>query len=121
MTDISSYIDVHLSEAIGQLGEYVALKFIRDIKPEVGSDPDVKREQQERVLDLLQEARATLRLRHEHIIGVRDIGRIEQQFYIAMDYIDGRTLADQIRISQKRGRPMKHNLDFRICMDKGIR
>ena len=86
------------------LGEYVALKFIRELKDEDGAEPETKRNRQERILDLLQEARATLRLRHEHIVGVRDIGRIDDQFFIAMDYIDGRTLADLIRQSQARGR-----------------
>src|SRR5207237_980045 len=51
------------------------------------------------------EARAALRLRHEHIVAVRDIGRIDQQFYIAMDFIEGRTLAEHIHSAQSRGLP----------------
>jgi serine/threonine protein kinase len=86
------------------LGEYVALKFIRELRhsPEVGTD--IKKLRQEQVLDLLQEARAALRLRHEHIVAVRDLGRIEQQFYIAMDYVEGKTLAEHIRASHARSR-----------------
>ncbi|HUR39178.1 MAG TPA: serine/threonine-protein kinase, partial [Planctomycetota bacterium] len=66
---------------------------------------EAKRQRQEQILDLLQEARAALRLRHEHIVAVRDIGRIDQQFYIAMDFIEGRTLAEHIHSSQSRGLP----------------
>lgn len=84
------------------LAEYVALKFVRDPGPAAGSDREARRAREERILDLLQEARAALRLRHEHIVAVRDLGRVEQQFYIAMDYIEGRTLADDIRESQRR-------------------
>jgi len=86
------------------LGEYVALKFIRELRSVAESKADAKKLRQEQILDLLQEARAALRLRHEHIVAVRDIGRIEQQFYIAMDFIEGRTLADHIRGAQARGK-----------------
>lgn len=86
------------------LGEYVALKFIRELRQVPDSAAESKRMRQEQILDLLQEARAALRLRHEHIVAVRDLGRIEQQYYIAMDYVEGRTLAEHIRDSQARGR-----------------
>ena len=89
------------------LADYVALKFIREQAQNriVPGSVEARRQRQEQILDLLQEARAALRLRHEHIIAVRDIGRIEQQFYIAMDFIEGRTLAEHIHSSQSRGLP----------------
>ncbi len=86
------------------LGEYVALKFIREAKAGAEQGEETQKLRREQILDLLQEARAALRLRHEHIVAVRDLGRIEQQFYIAMDYVEGRTLADHIRSSHGRGR-----------------
>ncbi len=86
------------------LGEYVALKFIRELRQATDSAVESRRLRQEQILDLLQEARAALRLRHEHIVAVRDLGRIEQQYYIAMDYVEGRTLAEHLRDSQARGR-----------------
>ncbi len=85
------------------LAEYVALKFVRDPGPAAGSDREARRAREERILDLLQEARAALRLRHEHIVPVRDLGRVDQQFYIAMDYVEGRTLADDVREAHRRG------------------
>lgn len=89
------------------LADYVALKFIREQahNKKLPGSVEAKRQRQEQILDLLQEARAALRLRHEHIVAVRDIGRIEQQFYIAMDFIEGRTLAEHIHSSQSRGLP----------------
>jgi serine/threonine protein kinase len=86
------------------LGEYVALKFIRELRQEPESKAEVRKLKQEQILDLLQEARAALRLRPEHIVAVRDLGRIDQQFYIAMDYVEGRTLAEHIRAAQARGK-----------------
>lgn len=84
-------------------GEYVALKFIREQPHTTDSAIAARRLRQEQIVDLLQEARASLRLRHEHIVAVRDIGRLGQQYYIAMEYVEGRTLAEHIRAAQSRG------------------
>ena len=84
-------------------GEYVALKFIREQPYAADSGVAARRLRQEQIVDLLQEARASLRLRHEHIVAVRDIGRLGTQYYIAMEYVEGRTLADHIRSAQERG------------------
>jgi serine/threonine protein kinase len=86
------------------LGEYVALKFIRMPRGMAGDTQVMMRQRQTKVLDLLQEARAAVRLRHPHIIPIRDVGEINQQFYISMDFIEGETLADRIRAAQARGR-----------------
>ncbi len=85
------------------VGEYVALKFIREQRHAAGSTVAARRMRQEQIMDLLQEARASLRLRHQNIIAVRDIGKIGEQYYIAMEYVEGRTLADHIRDAQGRG------------------
>lgn len=88
------------------LADFVALKFIREQhNRKVPGSAEARRQRQEQILDLLQEARAALRLRHDHIVAVRDIGRIDQQFYIAMDYIEGRTLAEHVHSAQSRGLP----------------
>ncbi len=89
------------------LADYVALKFIREqgVNKKLAGSREALKLRQEQILDLLQEARAALRLRHEHIVAVHDLGRIDQQFYIAMDFIEGRTLAEHIHESQGRGLP----------------
>jgi serine/threonine protein kinase len=89
------------------LADFVALKFIREQQGnrKLPGSAEARKQRQEQILDLLQEARAALRLRHEHIVAVRDIGRIDQQFYIAMDFIEGRTLAEHIHSAQSRGLP----------------
>jgi serine/threonine protein kinase len=88
------------------LADFVALKFIREQhNRKLPGSIEARKQRQEQILDLLQEARAALRLRHEHIVAVRDIGRIDQQFYIAMDFIEGRTLAEHVHSAQSRGLP----------------
>ncbi len=83
------------------LGEYVALKFIREWSRPGDRETAVRRA---RISDLLHEARAAMRLRHQHIVPLRDVGRIEDQFFIAMDYIEGETLAVHLREAQAQGR-----------------
>jgi serine/threonine protein kinase len=87
------------------LGEYVALKFIREPKSVGGTDSEETRKlRRAQILDLVQEARAALKLRHPNIIPLRDVGETNGQYYISMDYLEGETLADHIRSAQARGR-----------------
>lgn len=86
------------------MGEYVALKFLKDEAEDTDTLEDSRRQRQAQILDLLQEARAALRLRHEHIVAIRDVGRVDRHFYICMEYVEGDTLADHIRAAQMRGR-----------------
>ena len=42
------------------------------------------------------EAKAAARLHHSNIVHIHDVGQVQGQDYFAMEYIDGRSLADQI-------------------------
>ena len=46
-----------------------------------------------------REAQAAAGLNHPNIVGVYDWGRVNNTYYIAMEYVNGRTLADIIRQS----------------------
>jgi serine/threonine-protein kinase len=45
----------------------------------------------------LREARAAANLRHDNIITIYDVGEHDRQPFMAMEYVDGRTLSDVIR------------------------
>ncbi|EPX55259.1 hypothetical protein D187_009466 [Cystobacter fuscus DSM 2262] len=62
-----------------RLGRVVALKFIR------GADPD-------KVMRLLQEARAQARIDHPHVCKVYEVGEVGAKAYIAMQLIGGEGL-----------------------------
>jgi serine/threonine-protein kinase len=44
-----------------------------------------------------REARATAKVTHTNVIGVFDVGEVEGQYYFAMEYIGGCTLAEQMQ------------------------
>jgi len=44
----------------------------------------------------LREARAAAQLRHPHIVGIHDIGQLENAHYIVTDFVAGRTLRQRL-------------------------
>lgn len=77
-----------------ELDRKVALKLM---KPDVldCSDPS------DHGLRLQREAQAMARLSHPHVVSVYDVGELDDQVFIAMEYIDGTTLREWIAASPR--------------------
>ncbi len=71
-----------------ELDRRVALKLLA-ARPDPG-DPRAEAR-------LLREARAVARLSHPNVIGVFDAGRFGDRIFLAMEYVDGQTLAAWLR------------------------
>ena len=69
-----------------RLGRLVALKLLREDL--VGPNPKER---------FVREARAASALTHPHIVTVYDIGEAEGHAFIAMEYVEGRTLDEIVR------------------------
>ena len=69
-----------------KLGRDVAIKVLRE---ELASDP-------ERLRRFEQEARSASALNHPNIITIHDIGKHEATPYIAMEYVEGKTLREML-------------------------
>lgn len=52
---------------------------------------------------LAREARAMARVSHPNVVPVHDVGSIDERLFIAMEFIDGQSLADWLRV-QPRGK-----------------
>jgi eukaryotic-like serine/threonine-protein kinase len=70
-----------------KLGQPVALKFLPE---SVEASPD-------RLGRFLNEVRLALRITHSNVCRVHDIGEVDGQHYISMEYVDGEDLASLLR------------------------
>jgi serine/threonine-protein kinase len=93
------------------LHQYVALKRIQSLPPE---ETD---ERHSRVASLLNEAHNAIRLRHPNIVSVYDIGRVGREYYISMEYLDGRTMFDAIVDAVQRKALSPYYEDPRLWLD----
>ncbi len=92
---------------------YVALKFL---KPgESGADP-------EKIEELIREGERAVHLRHPNVIRVFELGYIARQYYIAMEYLEGFTLADLIRHARGRSKvsPFYEDPTRYLCMLRDV-
>jgi tetratricopeptide (TPR) repeat protein/predicted Ser/Thr protein kinase len=70
-----------------ELDRKVALKLLRADASGTGEDR----------LRLLREAQAMARLSHPNVVAVHDVGTYLERVFVAMDLVEGRTLADWLR------------------------
>lgn len=73
-----------------ELDRKLALKLLRTASSE--------RRAERRRLRLIREAQAMARLSHAHVITVHDVGTIDDQVFVAMEFIEGCSLAEWIRM-----------------------
>jgi tetratricopeptide (TPR) repeat protein len=71
-----------------ELDRKIALKLLH-----AGAGPDVAAGRAR----MLREAKAIARLSHPNVVGVHDAGTVGERVYIAMEFVDGRTVAEWLR------------------------
>ncbi|HEX6835558.1 MAG TPA: serine/threonine-protein kinase, partial [Polyangia bacterium] len=84
------------THGVGGFEKLVALKVIH---PNFSADPDF-------VQMLVDEAKLSVQLTHANIVQTFDLGRVDEQYYIAMELIDGIDLYKLLR------RASEHEIDF---------
>jgi serine/threonine protein kinase len=82
------------------LSQFVALKRLL-AAPKFGPQDTPN----EHIQSLLKEARNTIRLRHPGVVSVFDVGRVGREYYVAMEYLEGETLAARIDAARQQGKP----------------
>ncbi len=87
-------------EIIGELGEGAMAVVYEAFDPEINRTLAIKVLRRERAADaeyrhrFLSEAKAAGKLIHPNIVTIFDVGEIDKQPYIAMEYLEGKTLQD---------------------------
>jgi serine/threonine protein kinase/tetratricopeptide (TPR) repeat protein len=67
---------------------------------------------------LLREGQALARLRHPNVITVHDVGTHEGQVFVAMEFVEGRTLHD--RLQQGPRPPVREIIDMFLQIGRGL-
>ena len=87
--------EIYLARASG-IENFEKLCVIKRILPGTASDPEA-------IKMLLDEARSVATLHHSNIVQVFDIGQTDGEYFICMEYLDGRNVAALEAASAKRG------------------
>lgn len=112
--------------AVGGMGEIWKAKLtglegfekivaIKKILPHLSDDPQF-------VERLVVEAKISVALTHTHIVGINELGRVEGEYYIAMDYIDGPDLATLLQRVDRLDKVIPTNIALHIigCTCKAL-
>ncbi|MEM9488980.1 MAG: serine/threonine-protein kinase, partial [Myxococcota bacterium] len=101
--------DVFLARRVGPAGfeKLVVIKRIRADRVEDGDAVD----------SFLQEARLAARLSHPNIVQIFDLGKISDEYFISMEYVDGLDLRTVLRINEQMNLQMPVAICCRIISD----
>jgi serine/threonine-protein kinase len=68
-------------------------------------------------LDLIEEAKLAVRIRHPNVVPVLDVGDDPFGVFLVMDYIEGDTLGGLLQLAESRGAALPTGIGLRILVD----
>src|SRR5256886_1051372 len=95
---VGGMAEVYSAKAFGAAG-FERLLAIKRILPTMGEDPEF-------IQMFVDEARIAAQLSHANIVQVIELGKHEESYFIAMEYISGRDVRQLNERFRKIGRPM---------------
>src|SRR3954452_8779554 len=95
---VGGMAEVFVAKAFGVEG-FERLLAIKKILPTMGEDPEF-------IHMFVDEARIAVRLQHRNIVQVLELGKHDDNLYIAMEYVSGRDLRQLMERYRKRQEPM---------------
>ena len=94
--------DIYLASQVSMAG-FEKLIVIKRILPNLARE--------ERFVQMfLDEARIAALLNHPNVVQIFDLGRVENQFFIAMEYLAGESLSMLIKTCRRKNVVLPHNL-----------
>ena len=98
--------EIFLGKALGPLGQQ-RLTVIKRVLPLLSADPQFSEM-------IIKEAKLCASLSHKNVVQVTDLGRVDDQLYIAMEYVEGFDLNDLLRRCTKDRVPLPAEFIFFI-------
>jgi serine/threonine-protein kinase len=98
--------DVYLAVSMGPAG-FSKLQVIKRLRPMLADEPELR-------TMFLDEARLAARLNHRNVVQTNEVGLADNQYFIAMEYLDGQPYHRLISHSLKVGRPIPLAISIRI-------
>jgi serine/threonine protein kinase len=103
--------EVFLSLITGPLGSgFTKLAVIKRLHPHLAEDPDF-------IAMLVDEARISARLNHANVVQTLEVGVENDQYFLAMEFLDGQPLHRIQRRSKKTGAVLSADLEYLIIAD----
>ena len=111
---VGGMAEVFKAKTYGVRG-FERLLVIKRILPHLSKDEDF-------VEMFIDEAKISVELSHANIVQVTDLGKIDDNFFIAMEYIEGKDLRAILKKSQTSNRPITVEQATFICIEvcKGL-
>ena len=100
---------VYLAMAQGP-GGFHKLVVVKELKPDLVEDPAF-------LAMFLDEARLAARLNHPNIVQTNEVGNEGDRYFMAMDYLDGRTLDRIRRRSAAAGAPFSTHMQLKVLCE----
>ena len=107
--------DIFLARAASLEG-FEKLLVIKRIRPKVAADPQF-------IQMFLDEARTAASLDHPNLIHVYDVGRVEEEYFLAMEYLHGVDLQQLVKACIDKGMsrpPLEATLTVVSCALAGL-
>src|SRR3954462_14820210 len=88
---------------------------VKKILPHLSEDPEYRQM-------FMDEARVAFTLHHPNIVQVRDLGRIDDQLFLALEYVDGADLGEILLKARERDQQLPVNVALCIALEvlKGL-
>src|SRR5215467_12156007 len=103
--------DVFLAMVAGPEGSgFAKLAVVKRLRPNLVEDPEF-------VAMLVDEARITARLNHPNVVQTLEVGVEREEYYLAMEFLDGQPLHRMLKRAAKGGTCLPRELQYLILAD----
>ncbi|HEX7498991.1 MAG TPA: protein kinase [Polyangia bacterium] len=87
----------------GELSGFKTLVVVKKVLPHLAMKPDF-------IAMFLDEARIASMLDHPNVVRITEVGRAENEYFLAMELVQGKPLASILKQSERAKTPIPHNL-----------